>query len=99
MTVNILGTEYELAFIEVNKSNRPEELDSDADAFMSPHEKKIVVTPYFSAPERQRLTRHELIHAFFYESGNVDWYTNEPLVEWISVQFPKMLEVFKQIGV
>ena len=43
--------------------------------------------------------RHEIIHAFFYESGlynEVDFARNEPLVDWIALQLPKMLKVMMQ---
>lgn len=41
--------------------------------------------------------RHEIIHAYFFESGLLDYGTNEQLVDWIVLQFPKMLETFKRI--
>ena len=47
--------------------------------------------------------RHELIHAFLNESGlqwnSVDinhWATNEEMVDWIAIQFPKLLKAFKE---
>lgn len=50
--------------------------------------------------------RHEIIHAFLNESGLQDssmqycnaWAKNEEMVDWIAIQFPKMLEVFKKVG-
>lgn len=47
---------------------------------------------------KKRVKRHEIIHAFFFESGLTDCYKNEQLVEWIAVQFPKILEVFQKAG-
>lgn len=41
--------------------------------------------------------RHEVIHAFFSESGLDDYSSNEELVNWIAIQFPKMLQVFKEL--
>jgi hypothetical protein len=43
--------------------------------------------------------RHEIVHAFFYESGlcnEVDFTQNEALVDWIALQFPKMMKVMMQ---
>lgn len=40
--------------------------------------------------------RHEIVHAFFYESGlsnEADFAQNEMLIDWIALQFPKMLKV------
>lgn len=43
--------------------------------------------------------RHEIVHAFFHESGLSDYCADERLVDWISAQFPKMLAIFKNLGV
>lgn len=49
--------------------------------------------------------RHEVIHAFIYESGlygnslGVDaWALNEEMVDWIALQFPKILKIYQQLG-
>jgi hypothetical protein len=49
--------------------------------------------------------RHEVIHAYLMESGlngsanGVDcWARNEEMVDWIALQFPKILETFEKIG-
>lgn len=49
--------------------------------------------------------RHEIIHVFLYESGlwasstgTDTWAMNEEMVDWIAVQFPKILKVYKQLG-
>ena len=51
--------------------------------------------------------RHEVVHAFLEESGLSDcslrpemaWARNEEMVDWIAIQFPKMLEAFKWLEV
>ena len=50
--------------------------------------------------------RHEIIHAFLYESGlegntnkSKNWSQNEEMVDWIAIQFPKILKVFKELEV
>lgn len=53
--------------------------------------------------ERQTL-RHEIVHAFLGESGLQEssgsvkdgWATNEEMVDWVALQFPKMLKVFQE---
>lgn len=47
--------------------------------------------------------RHEIVHSFLRESGvwensgSVDsWATNEEMVDWIALQFPKMLKAFNE---
>ena len=41
---------------------------------------------------QNKVTRHELIHAFLFESGLAEsspWARNEEMVDWIASQFPK----------
>lgn len=50
--------------------------------------------------------RHEVIHAFLNESGlqwnsftpDEAWAKNEEMVDWIAIQFPKILEVYRKLG-
>src|SRR5574344_71253 len=50
--------------------------------------------------------RHEIIHAFLYESGLEEsscstdaWATNEEMVDWFAHQFPKICEVYKELDI
>lgn len=57
--------------------------------------------------ERENATkctlRHEILHAFLTESGlssssacwNAPWAKNEEMVDWIAIQFPKILEAYR----
>ena len=62
---------------------------------MSEEEQKI---------QTKRILRHEIIHAFLNESGlqddssNIDcgWAVNEEMVDWIAIQFPKMVKAFEE---
>lgn len=46
---------------------------------------------------KKSVKRHELIHAFLYESGLdvCSWANNEETIDWLAIQFPKLLKVFK----
>ena len=49
----------------------------------------------------KRILRHELIHAFAFESGlaqDSTWADNDEMTDWIAHQFPKMLTAFKVVG-
>lgn len=49
--------------------------------------------------------RHEIVHAFLDESGLQEnaivvggsWASNEEMVDWIALQFPKILDVCRQL--
>lgn len=39
------------------------------------------------------------VHAILFESGldhNTEWARNEEVVDWIAIQFPKLLDIFKR---
>lgn len=53
-----------------------------------------------------RTLRHEIIHAFVYESGlwcnsekSANWAMNEEMTDWIAMQFPKINKVFKKLRI
>lgn len=100
MKINILGTPYEII---VDKSGYLEK--NNADGVDRNYSKTILVrdlddyldseaTTEEKEARRKETIRHEIIHAFFSESGLKGYYNDELLVEWLAVQFPKMLDVF-----
>ena len=50
--------------------------------------------------------RHEIVHAFFNESGlqastltsEDGWARNEEMVDWIAIQLPKIMRAFEEAG-
>lgn len=55
---------------------------------------------------RKRLLRHEITHAFLDESGLQHcssvpmgaWARHEEMVDWIAIQFPKIMKAFQEVG-
>lgn len=99
MKVNILGTVYEI--IEDEKL-------IDADGICEIYTKKIRIRPINLLLEqeatdqekklrRSEVIRHEIIHAFLYESGLYKLCFNEKLVNWIALQLPKIIDVFLEV--
>ena len=50
--------------------------------------------------------RHEIIHAFFYESGldncsdaSGPWAINEEMVDWFAIQGPKIFKLWKDLNI
>ena len=109
MKVNILGTDYDV--IEQTGKENPKMIENNG--ICEQYSKKIIVCPlseYVCEPNafeniedfHNKVIRHEVIHAFFGESGlmsNSSYADNEELVDWIAIQFPKMAKVFKELGV
>ena len=103
-TVNVLGTQYEIMFRGKGEDAR---LDASGDGYCDTSIKVCVVDKMDDADPmnksnlheyRKSVIRHELVHAFLYESGIdgcADWMSEE-MVDWIAIQFPKMERVFRE---
>lgn len=112
-TVNILGTEYRVIRGSTDKYPKLQ----NADGYCDHSIKEIVVldcSKYEDDINRikdlesyeKKVARHEVIHAFFYESGlwvnsfSVDdWATNEEMTDWFAIQSPKIFKVFQELGI
>ena len=93
----------------INKSNKLEDLNlGQGDGYCDFSTKKIVIDTFQDSPGslenlaeyEKQVIRHELIHAFLFESGldSCSWGKNEEIVDWIAVQFLKMQKVFEEVG-
>ncbi len=99
--VDVLGTSYVIT--QSNEVETP--MLKECDAFCDVTVKKIVlcdIAPRIDSVEDldeygKKVLRHELVHAFAYESGlgHNSWANNEEIVDWIAIQFPKILKVFE----
>jgi hypothetical protein len=107
--VSILGTEYT---IEFNTEEEEPRLET-ADGLMDFSVKKICIgifEPDADSVEdiqayTRKVLRHEIIHAYFYESGVWDmsgsseaWARDETITDWFAIQAPKMLKTFQEAG-
>lgn len=103
--INVLGTEYT---VEI-KSKSEDEFLQKCDGYCDKTSKRIVVTSADKDNEldnfdtyQKKNIRHEIIHAFLFESGlqenfkHEQWGHDETTVDWIAVQFPKLLKAFEE---
>lgn len=106
MTVNILGTDYEV----ITQTEEENPKLKEAYGLCEMYSKKIVLSDIKEEPNcfenleafKRKVVRHEIIHAFFAESGlrsNSNYAENEELVDWIAIQFPKILQVFEKLKI
>lgn len=106
--INVLGTTYTVLEISEDKEPRLK----DRDGFCDKTSKEIVITTKTEDCElkdwewyRRKILRHEIIHAFFMESGLQENFENKPFgvmettVDWIAIQFPKIAKVYEQLGI
>ena len=109
-TVNILGTEYT---IEERTLEQDKPLEK-CDAYCDKTTKEVVISICdkdnceLHNPEwyRKKLIRHEIVHAFLFESGMhecTNWATddchNEQFVDWFAIQSPKIFKVFQELDI
>lgn len=105
--VNILGTTYTI-YDDVSEADETLIKGCDGITDFSTH--KIYIAPLVPNSDtmkdleryKKRTIRHEIIHAVLFESGldhNTKWARNEEIVDWIAIQFPKLLDIFKNIEV
>lgn len=110
--INILGTTYQLIYKNADEDIKLDELEAYTDFY----KKEIVVCKLktrecFANSDDEKLKRitkkiirHELIHAFLYESGldcnsnrSYSWAENEEMIDWFAIQSPKIYEVYQNL--
>lgn len=103
MKIDILGTEYTI----LEKSREEDPFLETCDGYCDKTTCEIVVTTKSRDCEladfeiyRKKIMRHEIIHAFLFESGlhecwKHDQGHDESYVDWIAAQFPKLLRAFQ----
>lgn len=106
MIIHILGTEYTVTLATEQAEPRLE----GCDGFCDETTKEIVVENYKRGQanskgnlelQEQKNIRHEIVHAFLFESGlaeNSDWAQNEEMVDWVAKQGPKLLKAWQEAG-
>ena len=107
MKLSILGSEWTIEYRNADADPQLEENDGYTD----PSVKLIVIANKrtdctindYKYMQKENL-RHEIIHAFLFESGlgfNLEhskFGHEETMIDWIAIQFPKMLKVFEEVG-
>ena len=107
--ITVLGQEYKL----FKGTEKQYPVLKDANGYVDLYAKKIIIDETAGTPESgfksecpepavNLIYRHEIIHAFFTESGvayNLSNDEEELLTDWIAKQFPKMKKVFEELGV
>lgn len=105
--MNILGVEYEI----IKKATKGKyKIIGDNDGLCDFTTKKILIADMPVTDEtmqnmdewEKKVIRHEVIHAFLFESGldvcSKHGSRNEELVDWLAIQSPKIFEIFKALN-
>lgn len=111
--INVLGTDYRIFKHRQEENKRL----SNKDGFCDPYAKEIVVLKCEDNKDdidsarnlkfyENKILRHEIIHAFLYESGldinshDIEqWARDEEIVDWIAIQFSKIAKIFQELDI
>lgn len=112
-SVNILGTDYTIEYRTKEQDVRLKQVDGYCD-----YSVKRIVCIKRTAKDKddmdladlkaidRRILRHEVIHAFMYESGLwcnsygvSSWAENEEMTDWFAIQSPKIYKVYEILNI
>lgn len=109
--ITVLGQEYQI--VQDTPENNPKL--NKWNGYHEPQAKKIVIDSTIATENNEddmgienidayirHIYRHEILHAFFCESGITYRYDKDEedfLVDWIARQFPKMKKIFEELNV
>ncbi len=103
--INILGQDYTIKFQKEEDNVKLK----NADGICEFYSKEIIVCDIKESEEtfnnmqeyKNKVLRHEIIHAFIHESGldvMCEWARNEEMVDFFAYQIPKIAKVFNEIN-
>jgi len=106
--INILGTDYEVK--EMTEEEYPKLKIMGAVGLCEYNSKKIIldknqlniIQPYTLEGlevSKREVLRHEIIHAFFHETGLCDYRDDEVLVDLLALQIPKLIKTFSELEI
>lgn len=108
--LSVLGEDYRI-FLDVPETEDP--ILKECSGYCDKTSRRIAVCAKESDANldddtryRKRVLRHEIIHAFLFESGlgaDAPWQVSgqehpEMVVDWMARQFPKLLKAFQTVG-
>lgn len=100
--VNVLGTEYKIR--KVTEEEYPKLKTMDANGLAELYSKELIINSQMDDSGKafakfdefeKKVVRHEIVHAFFHESGLNDYCNDENLVDWMAMQVLKIIKAFQ----
>lgn len=110
--INILGTNYKIHFKNEEEEPRLKrnwgftDLYTKEICIATDCEKETEETCKNLVEFKHKVMRHEILHAFLYESGMREcsnsteaWVQNEEMVDWFAIQIPKIVKIYKELNI
>ena len=93
MKLDILGTKYTYKVVDKDFDKLENAAGicrfMDKEIFVSKDNEEI--------SDFNRVVRHEIIHAFLFESGLPEYSLDEKIVDWLAYQIPKIVDIYKKV--
>ena len=106
MQINVLGTVYTIYERSANDDPNLEDMDGYCDKtsheiVITKPDRNVTISDF--EVYRKKIMRHEILHAFLFESGLHENWTHdqghdETYVDWIAAQFPKLVQAMQDAG-
>ena len=104
--INILGEQWTIEY----KCKAEDKYLNDCDGYCDKTTRTIVIDDEEEGSElgrfdlyQKKVLRHELIHAFLFESGLGENHQHanefghdETMIDWVAIQFPKLIKAFDE---
>lgn len=105
MKVNVLSTVYRIKYVPSLDGRGGETDFYTKEIRISEQEDITAEYKTDNLKEMQRhVLRHELIHAFLFESGmdqssaaHEAWAVNEEMIDWMAIQMPKIMAAYESV--
>ena len=91
--INILGQEYSLKF----ENTRTDGVLKECDGECRWYKKEIVIDDELETKHKKHVIKHEIIHAYFAESGLQKYREDEVIVDWIAWNIEKIQKVINEV--
>lgn len=102
MHIDILGTPYNIKFMTEKENPKLNDCTGLAELYSK---ELIIKTGYeddFNAYNnitafREKVLRHEILHAIFHECGLTNYTEDEVLIDFLAVQYPKIQAIMEDV--
>ena len=103
MKANVLGQDYEILY-QTEEENKKLK---NANGLCECYSKQLVLNKIEENEEtyenlqayRNKVLRHEVVHAYFHEMGMMEYCSDETLVDLLALQIPKMIKTFEELDI
>jgi len=102
--INILGQDYEI----LNQTEEENPKLETANGLMEGYSKQIIINADVVETHetyanfqafKDKVLRHEIVHAYLNEMGLTSYCNDEVLVELLAHQIPKMIKTFEELDI